>query len=490
MLGVAVLAALVSLTTRDWAPDNTYYVDRMWAVAEADGAIPVGRDTLFGDGLYPATSPENDLGSFEALVGAAAAMTPVHPMSLLSFVFQPLVLFLGTLALWRLARALGSRRPGLVAAAGMVGCWLVWGHTNVAIVMFSSRTGRSAVVAWLLPAFAAFLLEALRRGRADDAARTAAAAIGAVGATLTGVLVVPIAAAGVLAAAWPDRSRRWRPLFAAGAVASVHAAAIVLASASLGRNIATRAATVEEPPGAVWQLTLGRVHLYLVLTVLLLAAWALVAERTGRRFVTWSLLATLVLGLSPPALWVLGRSGAADALIRVGWTVPVGMILGLAASGLVSRWRYAGWAVVAAAAVALVVATPRLPLPDAATPRWDVPPRELRAATRLIGFAPTDGVVAAPWDVAVALTIVDGSIIPVATQPRHVLQLGQDDPSFLPDERLLVTAWLVSGAAGRQPEPFVAALAALEVDAVCSTADAASPELRRAMRAAGFARRP
>jgi hypothetical protein len=85
VLVFGVVVGLVSAMQVDWRPDNTYYVDRIWAVRDAPGALPVGRDTLYtAEGVYPSLVPENDLVSLEGLVGTVSALLGGHPLSWLA----------------------------------------------------------------------------------------------------------------------------------------------------------------------------------------------------------------------------------------------------------------------------------------------------------------------------------------------------------------------------------------------------------------------
>lgn len=487
---VATLSGLVSATQVEWIQDNTYYVDRALAIRDADGPLPVGRDSFFSaDGRYPSLVPENDLASLEGLVGTAAAYLGGHPMSWLSYLVHPAFAFFGVVALWRAARALGSRHPHLVAVFGTVAVYLLSLQSEIGTRTFSSRTGRNGFVAVLVPLLVAYAAELVRRPGMASAVRFVAAGVAAGGFTLSALPVAPVVAVGAGLAVWHRPSSR-QMAWIGGSLAVMlgHFVALTLAAFALGRSpVDTEGITVAaRSSGDLWQVALGRAHAYLPLTVVVLLAWGVATTPAVRRWaVSGPGVALLLLG--PPALMVLRRTAAGTALPRLGWALPLGLITGIVLAALWDA-RRAWWGRAAAVGLLAVQAAfiTHLPALRLAPPAWDVPPMA-DSARRLVDLAPPGGVVGASWAVSAFVPVVSNEVFAVAVYRGSIREIGATgDATWHPEARTEVMSWLTEGTQGREPHRLASALDVLDVDALCVREAARSGDMRRALRAAGF----
>jgi hypothetical protein len=488
----ALLAGLNSATQRDWIKDNRYYVDRAFAVRDAAGPIPVGRDTFFSaDGRYPSLIPENDLASLEGLVGTASRYLGGHPMSWLSYVVHPLFGFLGVLALWRAARALGAPRPDLVAVLGMIGVYLVSLQSEIGTRAFSSRTGRNGFVVFLVPVLVAYTAELMRRPGAAGALRLVAAGVVSGGLTLSALPAAPVIVLASGAAAWrrPER-REWWWLGGTAAAVMAYYGALTIAATLIGRSpVDLEGITVGlTPTGALWREALGRADAYLPLTAIILLGWWVVPTRALRRLLVAAPLGTLVIALSPPSLWLLHQTAVATSIARLGWSLPLGLLVGAVGAGLWERRRLLGPAAAATLLIVVALTVPKVPVPRFGVPGWDVPPLAASAA-RLVDLARPGMTVAASWSVLAFVPVLTNEVYPVATSRSSVPELAaRGVTGFEPEARLEVMSWLIVGPMGREPHRLAAALDAVAIDAVCVKDSVRSRDMGTALRAAGFER--
>lgn len=484
-LGLALLAALHSATTTEWVPDNSYYVDRAYAIADG-GPIPIGVDTMHSDGAFPSTAAENDLASLEGLIGGVSWLSGVHPMSVLSFVVHPLIAALGVLALWRAVRALGVPHPELATIVGWLVVFSISRSAEVARVMHSSRTGRTALLVVLVPLVIAWTVELARRPGSRTAWLLAAAAIAGVGSSLTAFVVLPLVAVAGFVAGWSAESRAasWKPVLAPGLVAVAYGTAILAWARSLGRVILRASGPVPEA-GELWQRVLGRSSLYLLVTLAVLMLWFVAPGRTARRFSLAAPAAVLFL-LAPPVLAILNRTPAKSAPDRVVWVLPLAVLAAIGVSGLlVLRPRWLAGVVAGLAVVATATVLPRGPDLDVGVPNWDVHHFREEAAATLVSYAEKGTTVAAPWEIAPFIGIVSTDVYPVAGRQGAVEIIGSLDPSIEADLRLALVGFVRLGV-GLAPSEVGPALDRLGVTAACLGPRARAESVRQAFSDADF----
>ena len=218
----AALAALSLFLVNPNADDSEYVHLSSWVAAH--GSFPVG-DTLFSDQSLPAIFFP-PLNSYEALVGAFARTTELQARDVVYFAVPPAAAALSVLALWRLLRGWRVRSPALALslALGFLLMDAAGMRTFGSFWLARIWQGKVIFVAVLVPLLLALLLEHAERPSRRGVALLVAAGVAAVGLTTTAMFVVPVLAAGCLAAAaarrpggrprsrcWPRPPTRSRP---------------------------------------------------------------------------------------------------------------------------------------------------------------------------------------------------------------------------------------------------------------------------------------
>jgi hypothetical protein len=488
-LGLAAFALL--LANHD--DDDAYYVHLSSWIA-AHGSFPL-RDVVFTDQILPALYFP-PVASYEALAGTLARVGSLRAPDLVYYAVPPLASALAVLATWRLLRAWRARMPALALSVALT--FLLFDAAGGQMLggFFVARMwqGKVLLVALLVPLLFALLHEYARRPTRRRLALLAAAGIAGVGLTTTAVFVVPLIAAGCLAALAPRAPR----VAAAGFVATIaYPAGAAVATLALGGRVPDDYADRDTVPAALVHLVLGTDLLALVGLAAVLIGPLLIPRPSAARMVAATvLLVGCLFAPGVPAL-VFHLSGLGRVLWRLTWALPVAALAGVLATGLVPAHRPVALRLAPAAALAAALLLWGAPLWSlgetrvAARPAWKRPPDQLAAARTILAAARPGDVILAPQGVSQTLLIASGDVKAVAPRTFYAEALA-GVPGAHAAQRLRLQRFADTGlgpAAGAEREHEAAvvrrALRAVGVDLVCLPRAYAGA--RRALATAGYA---
>jgi hypothetical protein len=490
VLAWAGLLGLVALFLVRNSEDDTYYVHLSTWIAE-HGTFPL-RDTLFGDEILPAIIYP-PLSSFEAAAGTLARATGLAAPDLVYYVVAPLVSVLGVLALWRLYRAWRLPLVGLALSVGMVFLLLdaaehrALGNSIVA----RSWHGKVALAAVLVPLLFVLLQQYVERPTRRGLVLLAAAGVAGVGLSSTAVFLVPVVAAGCLAAmAWQAPRRAAIGL---AATAAYPLGAGVVTSIVGGRTAETNPYSL---PGNLLHFVLDEGVLALVAVAALLVAPLLIPQASAARMTASTVLLVTVLFAPPVTRAVYDLTGLGRVLWRLTWALPTAALIGVLAVGLSARFRSPVLKVLPATllCVAFVVwGTPSWSAGEASLasrPAWKRPPETVTAARWILSQARPGDVVLAPTRTSQTIAATSGEVYTVAPRVFYAIAL-EDTPGGHARKRVLLGAFADTGLEGpiprtsRKPEAdeVAEALDLVGVDLACVVDN---PDTRAVLTAAGY----
>ncbi len=481
------LAGLATVLRRP-NPDDLYYVNlAQWVVDH--GTFPV-RDTIFSDLRLPMSSWP-PVASYDALTGTVARLAGVPAGSVVYVVVPPVTTALAVLSLWALVRAWRVPRPGLVLSVALVFLLLDGGGGYAAPgLLFLTRLwqGKVILLCVLVPVL---LVRASRFAQAPSrrgAVGLAAGGVAAVGLSTTAMFLVPLLALGA-AAPLLRHPRRAGAAFASMAAYPLLAGAVTTALGGRSADDFGQRRTYRFDPAWFGHEIFRSGTLAVVAVSAVLLGALLLPQRRDR--VTVAVLTVLVGVTFLPGVTRVAYDlvGLGPTLWRVSWLVPVAALVGVLATLPVPLRRRAGpWLLPAVVCAALAVAgTPLWSGSSGATWKspgdWQRSERSLAVAALAVEALPGGGVVLAPEDVAITLSVLTTRVKTVA--PRdYFMEYLQDDPSFHYADRLLLLRFAdpggPPGAGGVRR-----ALDVVGVDEVCLPAD--DPGLT-VVRDAGFTR--
>ncbi len=481
--GLASLGALLLVRNSE---DDTYYVHLSSWVAE-HGTFPL-RDTLFSDEELPAIIYP-PLSSFEAAAGTIARAIGIVAPDLVYYVVAPLVSVLGVLALWRLLRAWQVPLIGVALSAAMVFLLLdapqhrAFGNT----ILGRSWHGKVALVAVLVPLLFVLLQHYVERPGKRGLVLLAAAGVTGVGLSSTGVFVVPVVAAGCLAAI------AWRaPRRAVVALAAV--AAYPLGAGIVTAVVGSRRAQ-ENPyfaPETLLHFVLDDGVLALVAVASILVGPLLIPRATAARMTAATVLLLAVLFTPPVMRALFDVTGLGRVLWRLTWAVPTAALIGVLAVGVGSRFRSPALKVAPAALLCAAFVVWGTPLWSAgqidfaSSPAWKRPPQTVSDARWILSHARPGDVVLAPTETSQTIAATSGDVYTVAPRGFYAAALG-NAPGGHPYERAVLKAFadneLESLPGPPVAEDVAAALRLIGVDLACVVG---GQDARDVLSAAGY----
>jgi Family of unknown function (DUF6077) len=454
--------------------DDTHYIHLASWIA-AHGELPL-RDVLFTDQELPAIFYP-PLSSYEALAGTLARGTGIAVPNVVYYAVPPVGSALAVLATWRLLRDWGVRMVGVALSAAML--FLLWdaGDHKTLGSLFVGRMwqGKILFLAVLVPTLFVLLNRYAARPTRRALVMLAAAGAAGVGLTITGVVVVPVVAAGCLAPLALKAPRQAAAGFAATAAYPIGAAAV---SVLAGARNAQEYVAEDVIPDRLLHLVFEDGALAFIALGAMLAGPVLI--RRVRAAESAAATSLLVICLFAPAVsqLIFHVTGLGQVQWRLTWAVPIAALVGVAATSL--RLVPAALLVAALLAWGTPVWTATEPgiLPEPAWKRW---PDSVTAAHRILRVARSGDHILAPAPISETLLVVSGEVTAVAPRAFYASAL-LDVPGGHGLDRLILFAFskhgldTVVGEApwidelpSRTPRPAVIAraLRAVDVDLAC-----------------------
>jgi hypothetical protein len=489
LVWAGVLAGVALFLVRG-SEDDTYYVHLSTWIAE-HGTFPL-RDTIFSDEVFPAIIYP-PLSSVEAAVGTVARATGLAAPDLAYYLVAPLVAMLGVLAVWRLLRAWQVPLAGVALSVGMV--FLLWDaaeHRGLGnAIAGRSWHGKVALAAVLVPLLFVLLQQYVEQPTTRGLVLLAAAGTAAVGLSSTAVFLVPVVAAGCLAAIAWEAPRRAGVALAATVAYPVGAG--IVAAAVGGRTAETNPYGL---PGVLLHYVLDEGVLALVAAAAILVAPVLVPRAAGARMTATTALLVIVLFAPPVLKAVFDVTGLGRVLWRLLWAVPIVALVGVLAVGLAGRFRSPVLKVLPAAllcAAFVAWGTPVWsagPVHLASRPAWKRPPGTVATADWILSLARPGDVVLAPSKTSQTIAVMSGDVYTVSPRAVYALAL-RDTPGGYAWRRVVLGSFADDGLEGivprttRLPEAdeVVESLGLVGVDLACVVD---RPETRELLSVAGY----
>lgn len=474
VLGWAIGFAALSLWTMAPSNDDLYYVNLSQWVA-THGQFPI-RDTLFAELRYP-MSNWPPVASYDALVGAVAALVGARAATVAYLVVPPMASFLAVLGLWRLLRAwrlrpavvgvsvallallVGSLGPDTTAGAGLV--VRIWeGKFIFAWVM----------VPWLL----VHMVRYFELRSLWQLLWLFVGGVAAVGLTTTAIFVVPVMA---FAGALPLLRTSRRQALACLACTSAYPLGAGLVTKALGGRSADLFETRKlyrfdaEHIGHAFFAT-GPMAVVLVLCVLL---GAMLVPHPAARVTTGVLVVALGVVFIPGVTHLsYDVIGLGPTIRRVQHGLDVVALVGVAVVRLGSAMRRRPSIGLATAATAAVVFFASFGTPVSSHRstwqrpfHWQIADSDRVASRRIIRAAPLAGVLLAPTSLSIATTVTTTAVKTVAPRDYYMDYL-RDDPSFHYRERERLLTFINNRPGNRLDRAALKrALATVQVAVAC-----------------------
>lgn len=518
VFAAAAFLAVLTAGGRFWNPDDVILVNRSVVVEHGAGATFPTADTLFSDGEFTYSRPDDPPSSIEPLIGVVARALPFPTATVAYLLVAPLAAALVVLGIYRLLRAV--RAPTAVHATLIATGFLVLAGDPVrsaATGLVSMHQGKFILGLFVLPVLWAAALEWGRDGGPRALLLLIAAGIAGVGLSSSGLFLVPPVVvagcgAGILAAPADRRNRALLGTTAALAYPLACGAFALSASrpgpgpiaggsgVMLVGTLVARGAGLLDPtdtPAAAWWTTIGAGPTAALATAAVLTAWLWVRDRGGRLLFLAAPLIVFGFLLAPPVYGFLSDTRGAEILMyRVLWVLPIPAAVGLLLSApLVGRRTPTGPLLsITACLVAAILLTaggdPVTGIFREWTLRpapWDVPGITEARARGLVAVAGGTGTVAAPLGTEETIAVTAARVRGVNPRPRDTIAFAAV-PEFHAAERILVSEALTAAAAppGFDPDRFVAALDTLGVEALCVFAELRPASWSTMLRDAGF----
>jgi hypothetical protein len=315
--------------------DDAYFVNLSTWVGQR-GTFPL-RDTMFSDQVFPALhSHTPPVHSVEGLMGAIARLVDIAPATVVYVVAPAPLTALAVLALtYAIAVCRIPHAPvALVAAVVSLLCSGANGASFGNFWALRMWQGKSMFVSIVAPLLLALGVRYVRSGGGGRLLALGLAVVAAIGASNTSIMLVPIALAGLVPAAWAVGGlRRAAGVLVPLAYPLAGGAVMALAAPSLHETGTAVSPTPLDPVTAIPGL-----HGMLLLSVLAVGlGWLGVRGRPARAVVAGT-LAVFAVAVFPPVTKVLdAATGADEVLWRLWWVVPVPLLIG-GLAGALSAW--------------------------------------------------------------------------------------------------------------------------------------------------------
>lgn len=467
--------AVLSLFLIRSAGDDAHYVHLSSWVA-AHGEFPL-RDVMFTDQVLPAVIFP-PIASFEALAGTVAGGAGMAAPDLVYLWIPPLASALAVLATWRLLRSWRVRMAGVALSVAMIFLLLAAQDDRTLGNLFIGRIwgGKIVFLAVLVPLLFALLAHYAQQPTGRRLVLLAAAGTAGVGLSSTGIFVVPLIAAGIMA---PLALRAARQALAGFVATSAYPLGAGVAILAVGGRNAQNYREADVVSGKLVDDVLGDGFLAFAAVLAVLVGPALIPRIRAARMTAATVLLVAVMFAPSVPLLVFRLTGLGEVLWRLIWAVPIAVLVGVLVTAVAPRIRSP---VVQAAPAVLLVAA----LAIWGTPLWSPPgrptiaakptlkrfPAELEPARMILAEARDGDVVLAPGAISQTILVLSGTVTTVASRPFYARAL-EDVPGGRARARLLLLAF-AEGGLGPVRGPL-----ARDVEKVDAT------EVERALRAVG-----
>jgi hypothetical protein len=350
VVGLCALAVLITAGTNRPDPDDAYFRNVATAAIEFPGLVPQTIDAIHRGGLPPVEQMLHLPETYGLLVGVLSSATGL-PVSLLYYVIlPPLWAVLATLANWLVLRhLLPGPRAALWGTALFVFLLVFWGDSHRSFGNFGFvrlYQSKGIYVSVVLPLIVLAALRFRERPHAVTWLTLALSQIAAVGLTVNGVVVAPLAAGLALVAA-PRFDRESIRTMLTGVAASLPMVVVIagLVVQMLPYLNATDIAPAMRDYGPIGSERAPLVLLALTLLPLL-AAQARLAHAT---WITWYVWLVVIVIFAPPASILASRILGPVYSWRLFWAVPVPLLLSLAGGAAAATIGLRGWRIAAPA---------------------------------------------------------------------------------------------------------------------------------------------
>jgi len=423
--GLALLCAVVTLTSHRPDADDGFYLNLAVAATEDPGAPVLANDTLHRIPDVPLALPVYRIHSLELLQAALSRISGAPVLDAAHLWLPALAALWVPFAFARLTRRILPRAwpwaTGISVAVLLFSGTASHGWSNFGLVRL--HQGKALLLTLLVPLTIAYALEFAQRGGSRSWLRLAAVQIAAVGVSASGLWLAPaVSATALLAGVRSVREAASRTRLATGLAASAYV--LVLALALRGATAAAfENAPIQSPELEISSLKLATQALRTVIGQGLpgafalfaaFGAWAFAERPVARRLCAFTAAATLLLWNPFAASFVAAHLTSAPTYWRILWLLPVPVMIAVVLTAPIERGLSPkpAAAIVSAAAILLfgasVVFTPKALAPSAANqvrvgaPGWKVPASEFDAARAIAeAGSATDRVLApklvAPW---------------------------------------------------------------------------------------------
>jgi hypothetical protein len=429
--------ALLALLTLNPDDDDSYYVRYAAWIAD-EGVFPV-RDIMFGDQVFPALYWP-PAGSYDPLLGALGRLTSLPVPDLAYFVVPPLASALAVLALRRLLRSWSVAALPVALSVALVFLLASSQLNQTYGAFFIGRIwqGKTLLLVLLVPLLIALLHEFGQRPTRAGAARLFAAGVAGVGLSTTAIFLVPVIAAGAMAAL-AVRSVRTAAAGLAAAVAYPAGAAVV--TKLTGGRVPDQYVDADLALPKLVHLVLGY-NVFAVLAVgALMIAPALIPRPLAARMTAATVLLVALLYAPGVPLAIFHATDLGRVLWRLNWALPVAALVGVLAVALVrARVPPPLKLLPAAALVAVMVVFARPPWDDQSARGLEWPPvhkrfpEELRAAEATLDAAGPGDLIWATRKVSQTVGLLEPDVTTV--NPRGFFVTALDgEPALQADAR-------------------------------------------------------
>lgn len=490
VVALALFLALASACVQRPDLDDVFVVNR--AVYVEQHQTLTTRDTLFSDSRVSGGRPALRSPTFEPLIGAIAALTPLGAASVGYLAVAPLISALSVLANWLLLR-LFVPRIAHVAVAVTVMFLVLDGGRRASFGNFSfgrAWQGKVVLVALIVPLLWYKALKWVMAPSVRSWILLVGVNVAAAGLSSTGYLIAP-AVTGLVTLAGAIASRR-PPFFVMGMLASTYPLVLAVLNAGTDESLTTEQASAAPlvAPWGRWERVFSSPTAAIV-AVALVTSWLVVRRRVASLALCLAPLVVVLFLYGPRAIDPLRVlvPGSAAILWRAIWIIPVPALVGLViASPLVSahrRGQVAAGVLIAFSAGMLLGFGHPVPSTenDGATiglPSWDAA-GERDIARRLIALADTGETIAGPVEVERMVPLLTSRVYAVDPRPGRYYPPGMD-----PAPRNRMQRILTEGLGREDEAQFLTDLRALNVAAVALPARLRSDSVYDTLLASDF----
>jgi hypothetical protein len=431
--------------------DDTHYIHLASWIA-AHGELPL-RDVLFTNQELPAIFYP-PISSYEALAGTLARASGVAVPNVMYYGVPPLGSALAVFAMWRLLRAWGVRMLGVALTVAMV--FLLWdcvasatGDHKTLGSLFVGRMwqGKIVFLCVLVPVLFVLLGQYAARPSRRALLLLAAAGAAGVGLTITGVVLVPVIAAGCLA---PLALRAPRQAALGFAATAAYPVAGALVSVVVGARNAQEYLAEHVVPSRLLHLVFDDGVLALIALGAMVVGPILIRRvRAATMTASTALLVACLFAPGIPLL-IFHVTGLGQVLWRLTWAIPIAALVGVLAVGAAARIRQPALRLLPAAllcAAVVLAGTPVWSVTEpgiASKPVWKRWPASVEATHAILRFARPGDSILAPAPISETILVVSGEVTTVAPRAFYASAL-LDVPGGRGRERLILYGFTKHG---------------------------------------------